>query len=67
MNYGNTGQRYKLRKRTAVTIQGDHIHVELECGHTYDARPDEWGSVEHLARIMQAYVGKRERCNECSA
>lgn len=63
-NHGNTGQRYRLQRRTEVSIRGDKVHVVLECGHSYDVEPL-WGSVEEWAAMLEERIGKRERCNRC--
>jgi hypothetical protein len=65
-NYGNTGQRYKMSKRTAVEVQGNHVRITLECGHFLDAKPI-WSNVQDLAAIMSRHIGRRQRCNECQA
>jgi len=66
-NLGNTGQRYKLRKRiSAEHYQDWGVLITLECGHTYVARPWQEGAVEILLDSSRKRIGKRERCNDCS-
>lgn len=64
-NYGNTGQRYKLRKLVSVDAKGSKVVSELECGHSYEA---DWGSSEKAQKVVgwsQGDIGKRQRCTKC--
>jgi hypothetical protein len=65
INYGNTGQRYKLRKFAKIEQEDEHLRVSLECGHTYHSYPSYDGStINYYQNLIDQ--GKRTRCLDCA-
>jgi hypothetical protein len=65
MNYGNSGQRYKMPKCVSVEIDAGRngVLATYECGHSVLVKP--YSTLDRLYEIVSRRIGKRQRCYDC--